>query len=44
VSRPRARRNDVVVGFVVDGQRDQTLGFEVLYSGEAQAFVAWLRP
>lgn len=40
----RVRGEDVVVGFVVDGQQEHTLGFEVLYAGDAAAFVAWLQP
>lgn len=40
----RVRGEDVVVGFVVDGQQERTLGFEVLYAGDAAAFVAWLQP
>jgi transposase-like protein len=40
----RVRGTEVLVGFVVDAQQGQTLGFEVLYAGEAQALLAWLRP
>lgn len=40
----RVHGADVVVGFVVNGQTGETLGFDVLYRGDAQAFVAWLQP
>lgn len=35
---------EVVVGFVVDGSSGKTLGFEVLFEGEAGAFRRWLEP
>lgn len=35
---------EVVVGFVVDGSSGKTLGFEVLFEGEAGAFRGWLEP
>lgn len=35
---------EVVVGFVVDGASGKTLGFEVLFEGEAGAFRRWLEP
>ncbi len=35
---------EVVVGFVVDGQSGRTLGFEVLFGGDGQAFRKWLEP
>jgi hypothetical protein len=34
----------VVVGFVVDGQSGRTLGFEVLFEGDGEAFKEWLEP
>ncbi len=33
---------EVVVGFVVDSQTGETLGFEVLYEGDGAAFCRWL--
>ncbi|MCA1719368.1 MAG: hypothetical protein LC781_21945 [Actinobacteria bacterium] len=35
---------EVVVGFVVDGSSGKSLGFEVLFEGEAGAFRGWLEP
>ncbi len=36
---------EVVVGFVVDGQRGRTLGLlEVLFEGDGKAFKEWLEP
>jgi transposase-like protein len=35
---------EVVVGFVVDGASGRTLGFEVLFEGDGQAFREWLEP
>jgi transposase-like protein len=35
---------EVVVGFVVDGNSGKTLGFEVLFEGDAAAFRRWLEP
>ncbi len=34
----------VVVGFVVDGEGGRTLGFEVLFEGDGEAFKEWLEP
>jgi hypothetical protein len=34
----------VVVGFVVDAQSGKTMGFEVLFEGDGQAFKKWLEP
>ena len=39
----RVRGHEVVVGVVVDGQRGTTLGFTVLYGGDAATFLDWLR-
>ena len=35
---------EVVVGFVVDAQSGKSLGFEVLFEGDAAAFRRWLEP
>jgi hypothetical protein len=35
---------EVVVGFTVDGQSGETLGFEVLFEGDGGAFRRWLEP
>ncbi len=35
---------EVVVGFVVDAQSERTLGFEVLFEGDGEAFKRWLEP
>jgi transposase-like protein len=40
----KLRGQEVVVGLVVDGQSGRTLGFEVLFEGDGQAFEEWLRP
>jgi transposase-like protein len=40
----KVRGREVVVGFVVDGQSGKTLGFEVLFEGDRQAFRKWLEP
>jgi transposase-like protein len=40
----KVRGQEVVVGFVVDGQSGRTLGFEVLFEGDGQAFKGWLKP
>lgn len=40
----KVRGQEVVVGFVVDGQSGKTLGFEVLLEGDGQAFRKWLAP
>ena len=37
-------QEEVVVGFVVDGQSGRALGFEVLFEGDGQAFKEWLKP
>jgi transposase-like protein len=38
----RVRGEEVVVGFVVDSQSGETLGFEVLVEGDGRAFSRWL--
>jgi transposase-like protein len=35
---------EVVVGFAVDAQSGNTLGFEVLFEGDGKAFRRWLEP
>jgi transposase-like protein len=40
----KLRGQEVVVGFVVDGQSGRTLGFEMLFEGDGQAFEEWLKP
>jgi transposase-like protein len=40
----RVKGKEVVVGFVVDGQSGKTLGFEVLFGGDGEAFKKWLEP
>jgi transposase-like protein len=40
----KVKGREVVVGFVVDGQSGKTLGFEVLFEGDAEAFKEWLEP
>ncbi len=35
---------EVVVGFVVDASSGKTLGFEVLFEGDGEAFRRWLEP
>lgn len=40
----KVRGREVLVGFVVDGQSGRTLGFEVLFEGDGQAFEEWLKP
>jgi transposase-like protein len=40
----KVKGGEVVVGFVVDGQSGRTLGFEVLFKGDAEAFKEWLEP
>ena len=38
----QVRRREVAVGFVVDAQSGKTLGFEVLFEGDGEAFKQWL--
>lgn len=40
----KVKGRKVVVGFVVDGVSGKTLGFEVLFEGDAEAFKEWLEP
>ncbi len=40
----KVKGREVVVGFVVDGQSGRTLGFEVLFEGDGEAFKEWLEP
>jgi len=40
----KLKGKEVVVGFVVDGASGKTLGFEVLFEGDGQAFREWLEP
>lgn len=40
----KVRGREVVIGFVVDGQSGRTLGFEVLFKGDGEAFKEWLKP
>ncbi|MBA3616022.1 MAG: transposase [Rubrobacteraceae bacterium] len=40
----KVRGREVVVGFVVDAQSGKTMGFEVLFEGDGQAFKKWLEP
>ncbi len=40
----KVRGREVVVGFVVDAQSAKTLGFEVLFEGDGEAFKRWLAP
>lgn len=40
----KVKGEKVVVGFVVDGVSGRTLGFEVLFEGDAEAFEEWLKP
>lgn len=40
----KVKGEEVVVGFVVDGASGRTLGFEVLFEGDAGAFRRWLEP
>lgn len=40
----KVRGQEVVVGFVVDGQSGRTLGFKALFEGDGQAFKEWLKP
>lgn len=40
----KVKGKEVLVGFVVDGANGRTLGFEVLFEGDGEAFKEWLRP
>ncbi len=40
----KVKGKEVVVGFAVDGQSGKTLGFEVLFEGDAGTFRRWLEP
>ncbi len=40
----KVKGKEVVVGFVVGGASGKTLGFEVLFEGDGQAFREWLEP
>jgi transposase-like protein len=40
----KVRGREVAVGFVVDGASGRTLGFEVLFEGDGEAFKEWLKP
>ena len=40
----KVRGQEVMVGFVLDAQSGKTLGFEVLFEGDGQAFKEWLEP
>jgi hypothetical protein len=40
----KVKGQKVVVGFVVDGESGGTLGFEVLFEGDGEAFKGWLAP
>ena len=40
----KLKGKEVVVGFVVDGVSGKSLGFEVLFEGDGQAFREWLEP
>jgi len=40
----KVKGREVVVGFVVDGASGKTLGFEVLFEGDGEAFERWLKP
>ena len=40
----KVKGREVVVGFVVDGQSGRTVGFEVLFEGDGEAFKEWLEP
>ena len=39
----KVKGNEVVLGFVVDVKRGETLGIDVLLKQDASAFVGWLR-
>lgn len=40
----KVKGQKVLVGFVVDGESGRTLGFEVLFEGDGEAFKEWLEP
>lgn len=40
----KLKGEEVVVGFVVDGESGKSLGFEVLFAGDGRAFREWLEP
>jgi hypothetical protein len=40
----KVKGREAVVGFVVDGQSGRTLGLEVLFDGDGEAFKEWLEP
>jgi transposase-like protein len=40
----KVKGREVVLGFVIDGQSGRTLGFEVLFEGNGEAFKEWLEP
>jgi hypothetical protein len=40
----KVKGRKVLVGFVVDAQGGTTLGFEVLFEGDGEAFKEWLEP
>jgi transposase-like protein len=40
----KVKGKEVVIGFVVDAQSGRTLGFEMLFEGDGQAFRRWLEP
>jgi transposase-like protein len=40
----KVKGRKVLVGFVVDGESGGTLGFEVLFEGDGEAFKEWLAP
>jgi transposase-like protein len=40
----KVKGRKVLVGFVVDGESGRTLGFEVLFEGDGEAFKEWLEP
>jgi transposase-like protein len=40
----KVKGEEVVVGFVVDGQSGKTMGFEMLFEGDGAAFRRWLLP
>ena len=44
VFKVKGGEEDVAVGFVMDAQNGRTLGFEVLFEGDGEAFKEWLLP
>ncbi len=40
----KVKGKEVVIGFAVDAQSGRTLGFEVLFEGDGEAFGRWLEP